>query len=550
MDRPRILVVDDEKVVTQLFKRALEEKNYEVLTAENGCEALQRIEKRSFNLLIIDLKMPGMSGVDVLKEIKKINPYIEVIVITGYPTVELAVEAIKIGAYDFICKPFEMDKMRLTIEGCLERQKLNISHIQISELMTLFEVGKTVTAVSNLDSLLGRILDSALEITKAKKGLLLMLSEGNGELSIKAARGLHKDMEEESMIRFGEVILDRVAKEKRPVLVNHIDEIIPLRKRNVTQHRFTQLLEAPLLSIPLHSQGNILGVVGISSKITGETFTEREQTLLSVLASQAAAAIENAKLYKQLEDRIKRLRQTINQLNHTQNQLIQTEKMAAVGRLAFGIAHEIRNPLAIISEGVDFLKGSLLKKDGLAEGTIKKIKRCVERANSIIIELLKFSRTSEIKLQPVKICKLLDDTVILIRNQANLRNIRIRRDFPEKDIQIEADYNMLRQAFFNLCINAIDAMPKGGSLRIGVCRQREKKSKNKIIIEIEDTGKGVPKNKLSKIFEPFFTTKEQGKGAGLGLSVVHLILQRHKAAIQVQSQIGKGTKFIIKLPVS
>jgi len=550
MDRPRILVVDDEKVVTQLFKRALEEKNYEVLTAENGCEALQRIEKRSFNLLIIDLKMPGMSGVDVLKEIKKINPYIEVIVITGYPTVELAVEAIKIGAYDFICKPFEMDKMRLTIEGCLERQKLNISHIQISELMTLFEVGKTVTAVSNLDSLLGRILDSALEITKAKKGLLLMLSEGNGELSIKAARGLHKDMEEESMIRFGEVILDRVAKEKRPVLVNHIDEIIPPRKRNVTQHRFTQLLEAPLLSIPLHSQGNILGVVGISSKITGETFTEREQTLLSVLASQAAAAIENAKLYKQLEDRIKRLRQTINQLNHTQNQLIQTEKMAAVGRLAFGIAHEIRNPLAIISEGVDFLKGSLLKKDGLAEGTIKKIKRCVERANSIIIELLKFSRTSEIKLQPVKICKLLDDTVILIRNQANLRNIRIRRDFPEKDIQIEADYNMLRQAFFNLCINAIDAMPKGGSLRIGVCRQREKKSKNKIIIEIEDTGKGVPKNKLSKIFEPFFTTKEQGKGAGLGLSVVHLILQRHKAAIQVQSQIGKGTKFIIKLPVS
>jgi len=550
MDRPRILVVDDEKVVTQLFKRALEEKNYEVLTAENGCEALQRIEKRSFNLLIIDLKMPGMSGVDVLKEIKKINPYIEVIVITGYPTVELAVEAIKIGAYDFICKPFEMDKMRLTIEGCLERQKLNISHIQISELMTLFEVGKTVTAASNLDSLLGRILDSALEITKAKKGLLLMLSEGNGELSIKAARGLHKDMEEESMIRFGEVILDRVAKEKRPVLVNHIDEIIPLRKRNVTQHRFTQLLEAPLLSIPLHSQGNILGVVGISSKITGETFTEREQTLLSVLASQAAAAIENAKLYKQLEDRIKRLRQTINQLNHTQNQLIQTEKMAAVGRLAFGIAHEIRNPLAIISEGVDFLKGSLLKKDGLAEGTIKKIKRCVERANSIIIELLKFSRTSEIKLQPVKICKLLDDTVILIRNQANLRNIRIRRDFPEKDIQIEADYNMLRQAFFNLCINAIDAMPKGGSLRIGVCRQREKKSKNKIIIEIEDTGKGVPKNKLSKIFEPFFTTKEQGKGAGLGLSVVHLILQRHKAAIQVQSQIGKGTKFIIKLPVS
>ena len=119
MEKYRILVVDDEEIIRQLLVRAFGENSYHVEAVEDAEVALKRIKEDSFNLLITDLKMPKVGGIDVLKEIKRINPYIEVIIITGYPTIELAVEAVKIGAFDFICKPFDLEQMKTTVTKCL-----------------------------------------------------------------------------------------------------------------------------------------------------------------------------------------------------------------------------------------------------------------------------------------------------------------------------------------------------------------------------------------------------------------------------------------------
>ena len=546
---PRILVIDDEKIIRRLLSRTLGERGYEIETAEDGSVALEKIKRNFFNLLIVDLKMPNVDGMDVLKEIKKSNPYIEVIILTGYPTVELAVKAIKMGAFDFIRKPFDIQEMESTVSSCLEKQKFAINHIELSELITFFEISKRIIATTSLDSFLELILDVALGVVKAKRGSLLLLDERTKELNIKMARGLSEEkVISNTRIELGEGICDRVVREKKPVLVTDIEQDPRFQKENKSQYETKSFLSIPLVS--KYPQENVLGVINITDKISGESFTGREQTLLSVLAGQAVAAIENYKLYNQLQDKIEDSNRIIKELNETQNQLIQSEKMAAVGQLASGIAHEIRSPLAIIQEGVEFLGNSLQQKDRLTEESIQRIKHCVDRANIIIIELLKFSKISELKLQSVNICELLESTIGLIRNQANLSNVKIIKNFPEKDIQIKADYNMLQQAFFNLCINAIDAMPKGGRLGISMYWEKAKKGKNKVIIEIKDTGKGIPKDKLSKIFDPFFTTKEPAKGTGLGLSIVRLILERHKATIEVESQVGKGTKFIIKLPAS
>jgi len=224
--------------------------------------------------------------------------------------------------------------------------------------------------------------------------------------------------------------------------------------------------------------------------------------------------------------------------------------MAAVGQLAFGIAHEIRNPLGIILGGVEFLEKNLENKDGINKEVVEKLKQSIDRANNIIVDLLRFSRTSRLEGQSVNICALMEEAISLIKNQAHLKDVQIVKNYTDSALSVLADPALLRQAFFNLCINAIEAMPKGGVFALNIYSGQGAKVNKEVIIEIADTGKGIPKDILPRIFEPFFTTKEPGKGTGLGLSIVHLILERHKGTIGVESVVDKGTKFTIRLPFS
>jgi len=149
MERPRILVVDDEKIICELIERTLKRNNYDIEIARNGKTAIEKTKESVFDILITDVRMPKINGMEVLREIKKVNPFIEVIVITGYPTVELAVEAIKIGAYDFITKPFDINKVQLMVNKCLEKQRSDKKAIQLGELKGFFELTDAVTATSS-----------------------------------------------------------------------------------------------------------------------------------------------------------------------------------------------------------------------------------------------------------------------------------------------------------------------------------------------------------------------------------------------------------------
>jgi len=256
------------------------------------------------------------------------------------------------------------------------------------------------------------------------------------------------------------------------------------------------------------------------------------------------------------------LKSTYYKLKETQDQLIQNEKMAALGRLAAGLAHQIRNPLEIIIMGVEFLANTLPDKDLNSEKSIEKIKDAVNRTNRIITDVLRFSRKSELKFEPVNVCKLLDETIMLIEHKINTKNIKLERNYYQESTEVKADRNLLQQVFMNLLNNGIDAMAKRGEIKIRVNSEKAIHIEDKIgyrdndyfkigdkmiVIEFEDTGKGIPKDVLSKVFEPFFTTKESGKGTGLGLSLAHLIMDRHRGIIKAQSELNKGTKFTLKL---
>ena len=278
-------------------------------------------------------------------------------------------------------------------------------------------------------------------------------------------------------------------------------------------------------------------------------------------AEVKAISVVSKNISKRVEAE-KELKITYNKLKEAQDQLIQTEKMAALGRLASGLAHQIRNPLEIIIMGVEFLGNTLHNKDINHEKSIEKIKQAVNRTNQIITDFLRFSRKSELKFESVDLCQLLDETIRLIEHRINVKKIKIDRNYSEESIEVKADRNLLEQVFMNLLNNGIDAMSKGGEIKIkaktskamhvedkigGRTKDYFKIGEKMIVVEIKDTGEGIPEDVLPIVFEPFFTTKESGKGTGLGLSLAHLIIDRHQGIINVQSEVNKGTKFTIKL---
>jgi iron only hydrogenase large subunit-like protein/nitrogen-specific signal transduction histidine kinase len=237
----------------------------------------------------------------------------------------------------------------------------------------------------------------------------------------------------------------------------------------------------------------------------------------------------------------------IDELQKTQDTLIQAEKLSSIGQIAAGVAHEINNPLT----GVLLYTRLMLKS--LREGKfdmeaskerLSLIEQETERCTRIIKNLLDFARQTQPKPVPFDVEKVIKNAISILSHHAELSNVKIVLEL-EKDLpQVFADPDQIQQVFVNIILNAIQAMPNGGTLTI---KSGYIESTNEVFIKFIDTGVGIPKENLKKLFTPFFTTKEKGKGVGLGLAVCYGIIQRHKGKIEVESEVGKGTTFTIKI---
>ncbi|OAG26746.1 sensor histidine kinase [Thermodesulfatator autotrophicus] len=248
--------------------------------------------------------------------------------------------------------------------------------------------------------------------------------------------------------------------------------------------------------------------------------------------------------YKEYEQLRKAINQMINSLNNKQQELIQAEKMAAIGTTISGIAHEINNPLNNIFLTAEIIIDSFeeLNQEEIQE-MLQDIYKEAERAREIVAHLLEFARNKrESNLENIDLRKLVKETLKLVANEIALKGIKEKIILPEEEVFVKGNFNQLQQVLINIITNAIQAMNKGGKLEI-----RVKKKDYQAVIEISDTGPGIPEDIRKKIFDPFFTTKE--KGTGLGLSVSYSIIQKHKGQIEVESEEGKGTIFRILLPV-
>jgi two-component system NtrC family sensor kinase len=290
-----------------------------------------------------------------------------------------------------------------------------------------------------------------------------------------------------------------------------------------------------------------------------------------------------------LENYLESLESANKQLKQAQEELIRTEKLASIGRFAAGVAHEVGNPLGAILGYT-----SILEREGMdheeARDYLKRIEKEIERINRIVRELLDFARPSKFEIKAVEVNKILESTLSLLSYQKNFKNIETQLDMQQDLPLIKGDESQLSQVFINIILNAIDAMPDGGILRIqtatgvvenpdgerlpGIYPRRRKNDPmesdysrmrrtdplavlfrrfsegNMVKIRISDTGTGIKKEDLENIFDPFFTTKAPDKGTGLGLSISLRIVESLGGEIKVESEVGKGTTFEIGFPVA
>jgi len=245
------------------------------------------------------------------------------------------------------------------------------------------------------------------------------------------------------------------------------------------------------------------------------------------------------------------IRRTSEQRCLLDQQLIQSQKLASIGELSSGIAHEINNPLAIIGQEVEWIRqlvgqaaGSMGPAESEINDSLQEIARQVDRCGEITHKLLDFARKQEPLIQRVDINRLVEDMARLVEREATLHNIRIERNYAEGLPASRTDAPLLRQVVLNILNNATHAIGKDGVITI---RTRERDDAG-IDIQVSDTGCGIPPENLDKIFDPFFTTKAPGKGTGLGLSICHGIMERLGGCISLESRVGEGTTFTIQLP--
>ena len=412
-------------------------------------------------------------------------------------------------------------------------------------LELLLKVSNIFAQSLNIDELLGEVIDQILDVLKRiDRGAILLLNKETGKLREVVSKTRMEDKDGIfSKINYSRTIVKRTIRQGEPVLVSDTSRMDETRLSNSMQ----QMNIRSVMCVPLKYKGEVRGAIYVDSIGLPGGFRKDDLQSLTGLGNTAAIAIENARLYSDLEKlverRTKQLRKAQENQQRLQKQLSHAQKMESLGRLAGGVAHNFRNILQAILGNAQFLQ-MVYSQDGQLQKIARAINESVAKGSDFIYSLLRFSRQEvEKENLPLDLKSVLDETYKIISNTFD-KSIKIATKI-EKPLPIKGDRLSLGQVFINLCNNARDSMPDGGELRI-----EAKKDKKAVVVTISDTGFGMDEETLKNIFDPFFTTKDVGEGTGLGLSITHGIIKENKGKISVSSQPGKGTLFRVAFPVA
>ncbi len=485
-----ILVVDDERDIRDGSERILTRMGHRVLLAERGEEALYILKETPADVVLLDLKMPGLDGLEVLDRIRRAHPDILVIIVTGFATIETAIEAMKKGAYDFMTKPFRPDQLRIVAGRAVEHIRLLEERDRLSE-----ERERGLWAITTEKSRLRTVIDSILA------GLLIMERDRRIVMSNPAFHHM-------TGINSGGLTGSYVADHPELSTVDGmIDEVLK-------------------------------GRTDESGGVTSEFVIERERPA-HIRASVNAVSTETGKVLG--------LVAVFRDITRQKEE--EREKSAFVAMLT----HELRSPLgAVDTQFAAVLKGlagDLSEKQKDMLGRMRgRVHNVLEMVNSLL-DLSKIEAGQFVQEKtPLDINPIVADCVDMFRAQAQESGLSLEMDLSPALPRLSGDPGSLKEVAANLISNALRYTPQGGQVRVSTGLDGDN-----ILFTVSDTGVGIAPENQAKIFERFFRVKDEKTrhvmGTGLGLPIVRAIVENHQGKVSVESRRGEGARFIVRLPV-
>lgn len=509
---PSILLVEDEEVIRTLLNSALSAKRYRVVLASTKQEGLEYIGRGEFDLVLVDKNLPDGSGFDVIKPAKDRSPHSEAIVITAYSDTESAIQAVTLGVFRYVRKPFDLKALLLDIDQALEKSGLRRDLARRTR-----ELEQSNQALKESDERYRMLFNSAND------GILLF--------------PFAVDDEPQRFVEVNDVACRWLGYPREEFLKLTISDLHEADQPLPSAERLTTLLQKKhiLYEANLRARTGERIPVEISSRLFemgGQWFV---LDMVRDITERKKAAEERAQLEEQFRE---------------------AQKMEAVGRLAGGVAHDMNNVLGAIMGFAAALEAEIDPRDPQQTDIAGILKACC-KGRDLTRDLLGFARKGKYLKDYISFNEMaMDVEKILERTIPKLINIVL--DFEESLDFVEGDSGQLNHAIMNVCINAVDAMRGKGILKLktrnvqlskeDLVRQPDAVPGKYVLFEVSDTGVGMSQDVLARAFEPFFTTKPLGRGTGLGLAMVYGTVKNHDGFVCIESKEDSGTLVKIYLP--
>jgi signal transduction histidine kinase len=415
---------------------------------------------------------------------------------------------------------------------------------KIRQLTAIQETGKAILSVLDIEELLGVIMNLLSSVCQINRGVIMLVNEESG--SLEYIHGIGFDHQTFDTIKDYKVPLHRVSNILVRVASTGRSEYIPEVKESSLNRDNILLREGRPVSafvVPLITRSKVIGVMATDG-IGAKGIPQETREILEIFAPQIAIAIENAKLYRSLQDKM-------DELRHSQALLSRAEKFSFLGNLAARLAHEIKNPMTAIATFIQLFP----QKYDDAEFRQDFYKVAMEetmRVNNLVTELLDLVRPKESNFAYGDLHDLIDKMILLVSPQSRGKRIDISRQFDKTLGQVWMDSEKVKQVILNLLANALDFTPQGGKIEVITKHPILKDGHHSAVIEVKDSGVGIPATDINRVFDPYFTTKHRSslhKGTGLGLFIAHQHVQDHRGTIEVRSKVNEGTTFLITIPV-
>ena len=517
-----ILVVDDSQAIREFVIQALMDKGgFIVQEALDGAEGLEMALAEHPDLILLDLEMPRLNGLQVVDALREHQADIPVILITSHGSEAIAVEIFRKGVKDYLNKPFTADEMHAAIDRALTEvhlrqekealtRRLSTANQQlqrhVQEMDILYRIGKSVTSMLSREQLMERILDAVFYVIGAEEAVLMLVDEESGRLRTQVHRQRVPGELRQTAHRSAEELADDAA-----------------RKGEATA-------TGAMISAPLKVGDKVIGTLGLGNRISSQPFTGHDRQLLLSLADYAAIAIENMRLYEE-----------VRQADRAKSEFVSF------------VAHELGTPMTSILGYTEVMTnkefGTLSQQQ---EKFVEIIRRNVERMQLLVSDLQDISRIETgqllLELRPTSMTDVLNDALQATQVQVESRSQHLVLDVPDSLPQIQADPARMTQIMINLLSNAYKYTPEGGRISVRAWAQE-----GYVHCAVSDTGIGISPQNLARLFTKFFRSDNPTvrgiPGTGLGLSIVKSLVELQGGTIKVESQVGEGTTFMFTIPI-